>query len=163
MVRFAIASLSSIAAHVSAAMEDKEAMENLTIINLTLSQIPTQAQETILVLSKQLQALQVHTKANTPSTKITTLDQKTKGAKPKFYCWTHGRTRRLDHTSATFNFPKTGQQVGTAFGFKIGGREKWFEEDKAREYDGGARNTVVEKVNYKNHLSLIQTLPTSST
>ena len=40
-----------------AAMEDKEEMENLTIINLTLSQILIQAKETILGLSKQLQAL----------------------------------------------------------------------------------------------------------
>ena len=84
-----------------AAMEYKEAMTNLTSINITLLQIPTQAQDTILMLSKQLQALQVHTKAKTPSTKITTLDQKTKDAKLKCYCWTHGRTRRMDHTSAT--------------------------------------------------------------
>ena len=49
-----------------AAMEDKEAMANLTSINLTLSKILTQAQETILVLSKQLQALQVHTKKTQP-------------------------------------------------------------------------------------------------
>ena len=56
---------------VCAAMEDKETMANLTSINLTLSQILTQAQETILVLSKQLQALQVHTKVKTPSTNRT--------------------------------------------------------------------------------------------
>ena len=42
-----------------AAMEDKKAMSNLTSINLTLSHILNQSQETILVLSKQLQALQV--------------------------------------------------------------------------------------------------------
>ena len=36
------------------AMEDKEAMANLTSINLTLLQSLTQAQETMLVLSKQL-------------------------------------------------------------------------------------------------------------
>ena len=41
-------------------MEDKEAMANLTIINLTLSQSLTQAKETILMLSKKLQTLQVH-------------------------------------------------------------------------------------------------------
>ena len=46
-------------------MEDKEAMENLTSIYLTLYQSLTQAQETTLVLSEQLQALQVHTKKNT--------------------------------------------------------------------------------------------------
>ena len=46
-------------------MEDKEAMENLTSINLTMSQSLTQAQETIMVLSKQLQALQTQEKAKT--------------------------------------------------------------------------------------------------
>ena len=40
-----------------AAMEDKEAMANLTSINLTLLQSLTQSQEIILVISKQLQAL----------------------------------------------------------------------------------------------------------
>ena len=59
-------------------MEDNEAMANLTSTNLTLSQSLTQAQETILVLSKQLQALQVHTKAKTPSKKRTELDIKTR-------------------------------------------------------------------------------------
>ena len=48
-----------------AAMEDKEAMENLSSINLTMSQSLTQAQETIMVLSKQLQALQTQEKAKT--------------------------------------------------------------------------------------------------
>ena len=61
-----------------ASMEDKEAMVKLTSINLTLSQSLTQSQETMLVLSKQLQALQVHTKANTSSTKRTALDKKTR-------------------------------------------------------------------------------------
>ena len=69
-----------------AAMEDKEAIVNLTSINLTLSQSLTQAQESILVLSKQLQALQVHTKSKTKSTKRTALDKKTKDAKSKCYC-----------------------------------------------------------------------------
>ena len=40
-----------------AAIEDNEAMPNLTRINLTLYQSLTQAQETILLLSKNLQAL----------------------------------------------------------------------------------------------------------
>ena len=52
-----------------AEMEDKEEMANLTRINLTLSQSLTQAQEKSLVLSKQLQALQVHTKTKKPATK----------------------------------------------------------------------------------------------
>ena len=106
---------------------------NLTSINLTLSQSLTQAQEKILVLSKQLQSLQVHIKEKTPSTKRTALDQKTKDAKLKRYLWTHERTRRLEHTSATCNFPKIGHQVGATFGNKIGGSDKWCEEDKARE------------------------------
>ena len=59
-------------------MEDKEEMANLTSINLTLSQILTQAQETILVLSKKLQALQVQKKTKTPATNRTSLDQKTR-------------------------------------------------------------------------------------
>ena len=68
-----------------AAIKDKEAMANLTSIKLILSQSLTQAQETILVLSKQLWDLQVHTKANIPPTKRTALDQKTKDDKSKFY------------------------------------------------------------------------------
>ena len=69
-----------------AAMEYKKAMANLASTNLTLSQSLTRAQEKFLVLSKQLQALQVHTKTNTPATKRTALDQKTKDAKLKCYC-----------------------------------------------------------------------------
>ena len=108
-------------------------MVNLTSINLTLSQSLNQAQETILMLSKQLQALQLHTKAKIPPTKRTTVDKKTKDAKLKCYFWTHGRTRRLDHTSATCNLPKTGHQVGATFGENMGGSKKWYEEDKACE------------------------------
>ena len=44
------------------AMEDKEAMAKLTSIKLTLSQSLMKAQYTIMVISKQLQALQVHSK-----------------------------------------------------------------------------------------------------
>ena len=116
-----------------AAMEYKEAMANLTSINLTLSQSLTQAQETILVICKQLQALQVHTKSKTSSAKRTTLDQKIKDDKSKCYCWTHGRTLRLDHTCATCNSPKKGHHVVATFGEKMGGKEKWCEEDKACE------------------------------
>ena len=102
-------------------MEETEAMVNLTSINLTLSQSLTQAQETILVLSKQLQALQVLTK-KTQYTKRTALDKKAKDAKSKCYCWTHGRTLRLDHASKTCNLPNTGHQVGSTFGEKMGAR-----------------------------------------
>ena len=59
-----------------AAMEDKEAMANLARINFTLSQSLTQAQEKILVLSKQLHALQVQTKTKKPATKRKELDKK---------------------------------------------------------------------------------------
>ena len=58
------------------AMECTEAIPNLTSINLKLSQRLNQAQETILVLSKQLQELKVHTKAKIQSTKRTAIDQK---------------------------------------------------------------------------------------
>ena len=102
-----------------ASMEDNEAIANLTRINLTLLLSLTQAQERIVVLSKQLQALQVHIKVKTTSTKRTALDQKTKDAKLKCYCWTHGRTHRLDHTSVTCNFPIPGHQVGATFGNKM--------------------------------------------
>ena len=61
-----------------AAMEDKEARSNLTSINLTLSQSLTQAQKKLLVISKQLRALQVYTKAKTSATKRTALDKKTR-------------------------------------------------------------------------------------
>ena len=74
------------------AMEDKEAMANLTSINLTLSQSLTQSQETILVISNQLQALQTQAKSKTPTTEIPLLENNTKEAKLKCYCWTHGRT-----------------------------------------------------------------------
>ena len=114
-------------------MEEKEEMKNLTIINLPLSQILNQAQETMLVLYKQLQTLQVQTRAKKPATKRTALDKKIKDDKLKCYCWTHRRTRRMDHTSATCNLPKTGHQVGATFGYKIGGSEKWFKEEKARK------------------------------
>ena len=56
-------------------MEDREAMENLTSINLTLYQSLTKSQEKVLVLSKQLQALKVQTKANTTPTKRTEIDK----------------------------------------------------------------------------------------
>ena len=60
-------------------MEDKDAMSNLTKINLTLSHILTQALVTIMVLTKQLQALQVQEKTKTPFTKIIALDLKNQG------------------------------------------------------------------------------------
>ena len=65
------------------AMEDKEKMENLTSINLTLSQIITQVQETIFVLSKQLQAIQLHTKAKTQAKNRKEPHKKAKDAKSK--------------------------------------------------------------------------------
>ena len=43
------------------------------------------------------------------------------------------------------------------------GSQNWCEEEKYHEQDREARNTVVKKINYNRHLSLIQTLPTSST
>ena len=59
----------------------KEAMANLSSINLTLSHSLTQAQETMLVISKQLQELQVQAKANTPTTEKRVLDKNTRDTK----------------------------------------------------------------------------------
>ena len=58
-------------------MEDKEAIWNLTNIQITLSHSLTQAQEIVFVLSKQLHALQTQEKANTPTTERPVLDKKT--------------------------------------------------------------------------------------
>ena len=60
-------------------------MANLTRINLTLSQILTQAQEKILVISKQLQELKTQAKANTTTIERPVPDKKTKEAKLKCY------------------------------------------------------------------------------
>ena len=107
-------------------------MENLTSINLTLYQRLTQAQETILVLSKQLWVLQTKAKAEIPTTETPVLDKKTKETKSKCYCWTHGRTCSLYRTSTIFVFPKIGHQVGATSGNKMTGIEN-FKEDKAHE------------------------------
>ena len=45
----------------------------------------------------------------------------------------------------------------------MGGSKKWCKEDKYYEQDGGARNTCKENINYNRNISLIQTIPTSST
>ena len=44
----------------------------------------------------------------------------------------------------------------------MGESKNWCEEDKAHEYDLGARNTLVDTIDYNHHISLIQTLPNSS-
>ena len=67
----------------------KEAMANLSSINLTLSHSLTQSQETMLVISKQLQELQVQAKANTPTTERPGLEKTTRDTTFKCYCWTH--------------------------------------------------------------------------
>ena len=57
-------------------MEDKETISNLTSINLTLSQILTQAQEKMLVLSKKLQTLQSHMNSKKPVTEKLATEKK---------------------------------------------------------------------------------------
>ena len=66
-----------------AAMEDKDEIENLTSINLTLFHILKQAQEKMLVLSNQIQALQTQAKSKTPTTEIPVLVNNTKYTKSK--------------------------------------------------------------------------------
>ena len=67
------------------AMEYKESMSNLTSINLTLSWSLTEAQETMLVLSKQLQVLQSQSKAKKPTTNKLAMEKKTRVKKSKSY------------------------------------------------------------------------------
>ena len=110
---------------ICAEMEDKEEMANLASINLTLYKVLTQAQETMLVLSKELKELHTKAKANTLTTDKTVLDKKKKETKSKCYFWNHGRTCRLDHTSATYLSPPKGQQVGETLGNRIGGSGKY--------------------------------------
>ena len=54
---------------------------NLTSINLTLYQSLNQSHEKVLVLTKQLQALQVQKKDKKPATEKPETDNKTKEAK----------------------------------------------------------------------------------
>ena len=56
-------------------MEEMEAMDNLTIINLTLYQSLTRSQEKILLLSKKLHALQLQKKRKKPATKRAALNK----------------------------------------------------------------------------------------
>ena len=67
-------------------MEDTEAMENTTSINLTLFQILTQAQEIMLVLYKHLQALQAQMTSKIPATEKPETDKNQYLNKPKIYC-----------------------------------------------------------------------------
>ena len=47
---------------------------------------------------------------------------------------------------------------------RIGGSVKYCKEYGTHEYDGGARDTFKEDINYrKQHISLIKTIPNSST
>ena len=93
-------------------LEDKEAMENLTTISLILSHSLTQAQESILALSKNLNTLQSQMNTKKPKTGKPSTYKKKRYNKSKNYCWAHGRTRNHDHTSSTQNHPKEGHQVG---------------------------------------------------
>ena len=81
------------------ATENKDSMTNLTSINLTLYQILTKSQETILVTSKQLQDLQAQSKEKKPTTYKPEMDKNTRDKKSESYCWTHGRTRIFDLNS----------------------------------------------------------------
>ena len=94
-------------------------------INLSLSHSLAQAQETIVMLSKKLQALQAHSKANKPTTEKPLLKKKTRDNKSKSYLWTHGSTRILDHNIPTCQYPKTVHQLVTTLENKMGGIDKW--------------------------------------
>ena len=80
-------------------IEYTEEMKNLTSI---MSQSLTQSQETILVLSKQIQALQYQSKAKKPTTDRPLLDKKKRDNKLESYCWNHGRTLSIAHARPAF-------------------------------------------------------------
>ena len=109
-------------------MEDKESTKNLNIIDLTLSQIQTQAQEKILVLYKQVEVLQTHANAKIPTSERPVMDKKTKETKSKCYFCTHKSTLSLDHTRVKFWFPKIWRQVEATLGDKMSGIKKFKEE-----------------------------------
>ena len=109
-----------------AAMEYKESMSNLISINLTLYHSLTQSQEKTLVLSKQINTLQAQSKSNKPTTYKPVLINNKRDNKSKMYCWNHGRTYSIYHTRPSFQYPKTGHQVGVILDNKIVVRENWY-------------------------------------
>ena len=116
-----VTNVDALQALVNTTMEYMEAMANLKSINLKLSQSLTQAQEPVLVLSKQLQELQAHTNAKKPATEKPATDTKTRDNKYKNYFQTYGRIRSLDHTIPIYCYPKKGYQVGATLENKMGG------------------------------------------
>ena len=102
-------------------IEYKEAMSILTRIDLTISQSLTQSQETLLVITKQLQLLQAHTSSNKPSTEKLETDKKQHLNKSKSYCWTHGRIRNIYHTILTCPYPNKGHHFGKIMENRMGG------------------------------------------
>ena len=84
-------------------MEDTEAMSNLIRVNPTLSQKLTQAQETIFVLSKKLQALQVHTKTKKPALN-TLVEQQSSPTKNMEATITHFWDYAATNTSAILQY-----------------------------------------------------------
>ena len=110
---------------VSIKMKEKVAMENLTIINLALYQRLNQAQEEMLLLSKQMQTLQAQMNSKKPATEKTATEKKKSINKSNNYCWNHVRTRNHDHTSPTCNHLKEGHQVWRTLENLMGGSEKY--------------------------------------
>ena len=81
--------------------EYKDAMENLTSINLTLSQNLDQAQEAILALYKQMHAIQTHMNNKKTTTEKPVTDNNKRYNKSKNCFCTHGRTHNHYHTRQT--------------------------------------------------------------
>ena len=82
-------------------MEDKEEMLNLTRNNLTLSQILTQAQEALLLLSKHLHTLKAHMNSKKPATDKPETNNKKSINKSKNYFCNNGRTHNHNYTIPT--------------------------------------------------------------
>ena len=117
----------------NATTQEKEAMENITSINLTLTQSLTKVQETILVISKQLKALQAQKNTKKPATEKPETDNNQYLNKSKRYWWTHGRTHSLNHTSAACRYLNKGHQIGATLDSRMGGSDRWCKEYQTHE------------------------------
>ena len=69
------------------------------------------------------------------------MDKKTRDKKSKSYWWTQGRTLSIDHNIPACLYPDIGHQVGATLENNMVEKGRWCNEEKAREYDGGGRNT----------------------
>ena len=130
----------------------------LTIINLTLSQIPIQEWWKILLLSNR-----PHTIQSQINTKKSATVNKKRDNKFNKYFWNHGRNRNKNHTIPACNKPKGWHHEGNTLDNRMGESGKSLKGDGTHWYYGGERITVEENINYgQQNISLINTIPNIS-